>query len=235
VPAKKSVFSNVRDLTAPGMTLPEGMDYNTRMKMDGLDFLSRLKADSVPVAFLDPQYRGILEKMRYGNEGVGRSRARCDLRQMPEDEIQRFILRISKCLIPNGHLFLWVDKFHLCNGCSVWWKETDLDAVDMLTWDKDRMGMGYRTRRSSEHLMVLQKQPRRAKGVWQIHDILDVWTQKAERGGGHPHRKPVKLQAKLIRAVSNPGDVVIDPAAGSFSVLDECLMARRKFLGCDLI
>ena len=63
--------------------------------------------------------------------------------------------------------------------------------------------------------------------------IPDVWREKVERQG-HTHKKPVKLQAALIEAVSNPNDVVIDPAAGSFSVLEACKDKGRNFLGCDL-
>ncbi len=166
------------------------------MRMDGLDFLSGPEADSVPVAFLDPQYRGIPERMGCGNEGVGRGRARRGPGQMPEEEMKRFILRISKCPIPNGHLFLWVDRFHLCGGCPVWWKETGLDAVDMPAWDRDRMGMGYRTRRGSERLMVPQKQPRRAKGVRQVHDMLDAFTKKRPGAAAAiPTGNPVESQA----------------------------------------
>lgn len=34
-------------------------------------------------------------------------------------------------LIPSGHLFLWVDKFHLCTGVLDWFKNTDLELVDL--------------------------------------------------------------------------------------------------------
>ena len=37
---------------------------------------------SVPVAFLDPQYRGVLDHLAYGNEGVRRGAARAALPQM---------------------------------------------------------------------------------------------------------------------------------------------------------
>ena len=227
------VFSNNRDLTTPILDAPEGMNYNIRLKMEGLNFLSKLEQNSIPVAFFDPQYRGVLDKLGYGNEGVDRGQARSSLEQMPENTIQNFILEMSRCIIPSGHLFLWMDKFHLCNGFSGWLEGTAFDIVDMLTWYKGRIGMGYRTRRTSEHLVVLQKQPRRAKGVWQIHNIPDVWYEEVKRGG-HTHKKPVMLQGELIAAVSNPGDVVIDPAAGSFSVLDACQNRGRNFLGCDL-
>ena len=127
-----------------------------------------------------------------------------------------------------------MDKFHLCTGFSNWLDGTKFDVVDMITWYKGRIGMGYRSRRTSEHLVVLQKQPRRAKGVWKIHNIPDVWHEEVKRNSGHTHKKPVRLQGELIAAVSNPDDIVIDPAAGSFSVLDACRDKGRNFLGCDL-
>lgn len=228
-----TVFGKDRKLQSPSIAIPRGLELNTRMKMDGLKFLSKLPAESIPVAFFDPQYRGILDKLGYGNEGKERSKARCKLEQMSEDKIRAFMLGIAKTLMPSGHLFLWMDKFHLCTGFSDWLTGTRLDVVDMLTWDKGRIGMGYRTRRKSEHLVVLQKGPRRAKGVWKIHTIPDVWSEPVKHNG-HAHRKPVDLQGELIEAVSNPGDIVIDPAAGSFSVLETCKSRGRNFLGCDL-
>ena len=228
-----NVFSSSRTITAPDFPLPDGLRFNERLAMNGLEFLSLLTPDSVPVAFFDPQYRGVLDKMGYGNEGQDRGKARCALPQMDERTIAKFIQGIARALIPSGHLFLWVDKFHLCTGITEWISGTPLDVVDMLTWGKTRMGMGYRTRRLSEHLIILQKEPRRAKGVWKIHTIPDLWIEDARQKGA-AHRKPVDLQGELIAAVSNDGDVVIDPAAGSFSVMDACALRQRTFLGCDI-
>ncbi|CAG8449490.1 17230_t:CDS:2 [Racocetra fulgida] len=50
----------------------------------------------------------------------------------------------------------------------------------------------------------------------------------------HPHQKPLQLQKILIESVSNPGEVIVDPAAGGYSVLDACLLSNRNFLGCDI-
>ena len=229
-----SVFSSNRVIKSPNIKLPKDMQFNKKLKMDGLVFLSKLPKESIPVAFFDPQYRGVLDKLEYGNEGKGRGKARCSMPQMTEKVINEFIYRINNALIPTGHLFLWIDKFHLCTGFAGWLTGTVLDVVDMLTWSKGRIGMGYRTRRMSEHIIVLQKQPRRAKGVWRVHNIPDVWHEVVKRNG-HTHKKPVDLQGELIAAVSNDGDIVIDPAAGSFSVLEACKLRRRNFLGCDII
>ena len=82
--------------------------------------------------------------------------------------------------MPSGDLMLWVDKYIVCSGVHFLLGGSGLQLVDMITWNKERMGMGYRTHRYSEHLVVLQKLPVRAKGVWRVHDIPDVWTEKID-------------------------------------------------------
>lgn len=201
--------------------------------MSGLPFLKSLPDNKAAVCFFDPQYRGILDKMKYGNEGKNRGKERSSLSQMSESLIKKFIKEIHRVLKPSAHLFLWIDKFHLCSGFTSWVEGEDLEVVDMITWDKGRMGMGYRSRRQSEHLIILQKKPKRAKGVWKIHNIPDVWKEEVKKHD-HTHSKPIELQAQLILAVTNKKDLVIDPASGSFSVLKACELTGRDFLGCDI-
>ena len=229
----QNVYSGKRDRAAPEFVLPSGLEFDSRLEMDGCDFLRLLPADCVPAVFFDPQYRGILDRMGYGNEGVNRGRQRSALVQMKDDTITEFIHLIADALVPSGHLFLWTDKFHLCTGFSGWHEGTKLRTVDLITWEKAHIGMGYRTRRKSEYLVVMQKLPLRAKGVWTIHNIPDVWKENS-RLKGWPHRKPVELQRRLIEAVTGPGEIVVDPAAGSFSVMEACRGSGRRFLGCDL-
>ena len=229
----RQVFSHEREIEVPTFDLPPGIEPNARLRMDGLEFLSKLPADVIPAAFFDPQYRGVLDKMAYGNEGKLRERRRSALQQMPEPIIRQFISELDRVLLPSGHLFLWVDKFHLCEGVGDWFDGTALEIVDLLTWDKATFGMGYRTRRRAEYCIILQKRPKRAKGVWMVHNIPDVVRESVSQKE-HPHSKPVDLQGALLSAVTNEGDYVIDPAAGSFSVLDAARNHGRVFLGCDL-
>ena len=228
-----SVYSSKRSITPPSIKLPKGLIVNCRMKMDGLKLLGKLPDGAIPAAFLDPQYRGILDKMSYGNEGESRGKSRSALQQMEYDTITAFVQEIDRVLLPTGHLFLWMDKFELLNGFRSWVEGSNLDVVDLINWDKDRMGMGYRSRRVTEYCVVLQKHPRKAKGVWKIHNIPDTWREKAPKGK-HPHRKPISLQGQLLTAVTNEGDLVLDPCAGDFTVLESCKLHGRNFLGCDL-
>ncbi len=205
---------------------------NSKNQMNGLDLLNGLNDNSITATFFDPQYRGIMDKMNYGNEGE-RQKERALLSQMTDENIIDFIKEIDRVLIPSGHLFLWVDKFHLCQGTAEWIKETSLSIVDLITWDKGKIGMGYRTRRKSEYLLIFQKTPIRAKGVWTKHDIPDVWTEKII-GKIHPHQKPIELQKALITSVSSENDYILDPCSGSYSVFDACKLINRNFIGCDL-
>lgn len=206
---------------------------NHKNLTDGLLLLADVETDSIATVFFDPQCRGVLDKLNYGNEGKSRGQARSSLPQMDETTIKQFVAEINRVLRPSGHLFLWVDKFHLCQGIHSWLTNTNLNIVDMIVWDKGKIGMGYRTRRRSEYLIVIQKEPIKAKACWTDHSIPDVWCEKPIKN--HPHSKPIELQQRLIMATTKPDDVVLDPAAGDFSVLEACIRAERTFLGGDII
>lgn len=148
---------------------------NYKNLTDGLLLLADIETDSIATVFFDPQYRGVLDKLNYGNEGKNRGQARSSLPQMDETTIKQFVAEINRVLRPSGHLFLWVDKFHLCQGIHSWLTNTNLNIVDMIVWDKGKIGMGCRTRRRSEYLIVIQKEPIKAKACWTDHSIPDVW------------------------------------------------------------
>ena len=96
-----------------------------------------------------------------------------------------------------------------------------------------KIGMGYRTRRKSEYLVIIQKSPRQAKSTWTLHNIPDVWDEKI-LDKNHTHAKPIELQKQLILATTNENDLVLDPASGGYSVFRACKETNRNFIGCDL-
>ena len=206
---------------------------NDKNVCDGFDLLSGIPGGVVSAVFFDPQYRGVLDKLKYGNEGATRGLIRCRLPQMDNDTISSFISEIGRILKPSGHMFLWIDKYHLCEGIGNWLVGTPLKIVDLLIWDKGKFGLGHRTRHQCEYLMIIQKEPIRAKGCWKDHAIPDIWREKPH--GKHAHSKPLELQRRLIEAVTEPEDLVVDPAAGGYSVLDACELAGRTFIGCDIM
>lgn len=207
---------------------------NYKNKIDGFKLLKQIEPNSIKIIFFDPEYRGVLDKLSYGNEGVSRGKERSSLTQMDFKTIVKFFKEFNKVLMPSGYLFLWVDKFHLVEGVKDWFKNVpDFECVDMITWDKGKIGMGYRTRRKSEYLVVIQKAPRKAKSTWTIHNIPDVWCEKIDKKI-HTHQKPLELQKQLILATTNENDYVLDACAGSYSVLQSCIETNRCFIGGDI-
>lgn len=204
---------------------------NKVIKEDSLEFIKKIDNEKITVSFFDPQYRGVLDKLNYGSSK--RMKKRQELPQMTEEYIIKCIKEQYRVLKPSGYLFLWIDKFHLLNSIANWIKDTDFQVVDMITWNKLKIGMGYRTRRKSEYLIILQKKPIKVKDTWTIHNIPDVWEEKQTKE--HPHSKPKELQKQLIKSTTDKDSYILDITSGSGIVKNICDDLKLNFLGCDII
>jgi hypothetical protein len=65
--------------------------------------------------------------------------------------------------------------------------------------------------------------------------ISAPWEKEAYNGDNalHPCQKPVNLMAWLILALTEVGQTVCDPFAGSGSTAIACIRTGRKFVGCE--
>lgn len=218
-----------------GRSLRLKIERNARQRMSAAAMLQQIKNGEAALAIVDPQYRAVLDKLKFGNEGA-RQGARAKLPQMTDDDIAHIVEQIERVLCPSGHLMLWADKFTIASGHHLRYfaRATTLRLVDLIAWNKLRPGMGRRSRGVTEFVVVLQKEPTRAKGVWTDHALRDCWLESADRAI-HPHAKPHVLTERLIRAVTKRGDLVVDPCAGGYGVLEACRASGREFVGCDLI
>ena len=81
-----SVFGSTRDLVQPPVMVPDGFLLDQRNVGDGLVLLRALDPASYPLCIFDPQYRGVLDRQKYGNEGA-RQQERSVLPQMSEEQI----------------------------------------------------------------------------------------------------------------------------------------------------
>ena len=206
---------------------------NIAQQGDALELLRSLPDGCVALGFFDPQFRELLERQQYGNEGVSRQSERARLPAMTPGYIDAVIHEFARVLKPSGYLMRWTDKFCLCEGRHLSIPPEVLKVVDLIATDNERIGMGYRTRCRGDFLLVLQKPPIKAKATWTDHGIPDRWVEKVDRKL-HPHAKPIELIKRLIKATTRPGDLVVDPAAGSFGTMHAALELERQFLGCDI-
>ena len=216
------------------LSLP-GIEFDARQRMGGVTLLAALPDACASLVFLDPQYRAILDKQKYGNEGE-RQIKRAKLPQMSDDDIAFFVEEIERVLRPKGHLALWVDKFTVGEAHHHrWFRRTkSLRRVDLFHWDKTSFGMGARFRGQSEYTVLVQKAPFAAKGVFVDRGFPDTLPEAVDKSR-HSHAKPGGITLRMIKALTKRGDLVVDPCAGGYVVLDACQTSGRRFVGCDLL
>jgi site-specific DNA-methyltransferase (adenine-specific) len=193
--------------------------------------LQALPSGCTPLVFFDPQHRDTLDRLEYGNEGA-RQKGRALLPAMTSDYVDACCREAARVLRLSGYLLQWVDTFRLCEAYYLRIADV-LKCVDLIAWDNERIGNGYRSRRRGDYLLVLQKPPLIAKSTWRDHAIPSRWIEKVDRKI-HPHTKPIGLIQRLIGAVTRSGDLIVDPAAGSFVVMHAAQELDRDFIGCDI-
>lgn len=112
------------------------------------------------------------------------------------------------------------------NGWSVSLERMkELDAEGRLHFPKKKSGRIQRKRFLDEMPGVP------ASNIWD--DIRPIGAQAKERTG-YPTQKPVTLAERIIKASSNPGDVVLDCFAGCAYVPVAAERNGRQWIACDI-
>jgi site-specific DNA-methyltransferase (adenine-specific) len=113
------------------------------LRGDALTLLRSLPDGCTPLLFFDPQFRGVLDKLQYGNEGA-RQKRRFALPAMTADYVDQCCREAARVLAPSAYLLRWSDTFHLCEGDHLRIADV-LKCVDMIAWDSLRPGNGITT------------------------------------------------------------------------------------------
>jgi adenine-specific DNA-methyltransferase len=66
--------------------------------------------------------------------------------------------------------------------------------------------------------------------VWDIPNVKSKHVEKTD----HPCQFPVALPRRLIRALTSPGALILDPYLGSGTSAVAALLEKRSFIGCDV-
>lgn len=204
---------------------------------DAIDVLASLEC-SVDAVVTDPPYAsGTRHEAAKSGSGAmlraGKFADRpIDLDQMTTTGfvwLMRHIgLEAERLLPPGGSLLSFIDWRQWPNLVGAL-ETCNLRVQGMVVWDKGSMGLGNGFR--AQHELVCHA----AKGVPRIADkgVGNVITHGRVEPVDHPSPKPVPLMAKLIQVVTHPGELIVDPFAGSGSTLRAAKDLGRRAIGIE--
>lgn len=196
---------------------------------DAVEWLTGLADESVDLIFTDPPY--------------GIDYAQFDqTKPYPDiaEDILSLLTRVFKeCYRVLGHdrvLLVWFDIRHYARLTTVLRDTGFFVYAHPIVWCKEGGSGMLPTRahyaRNYETLLYASKGTRElnAPGVFDWL-ILPKMTFDARV---HPVQKPIVLLKRFIEQHSLPGELVIDPFAGSGSTIIAALQLKRKAAGCEL-
>ena len=221
-------ISKLKEFLLSELTQKQKYLLNTKQSGEALELLNSLGDNSASLVFLDPQYEPVKNVLSVNYPLYSQS----------DYQILKILEQIERILKPSAFCLLWVNKTLLGNDRIPLWllKTPSLKIVDFLVWHKKNyLGLGNWLRSNAEFCFLIQKFPQRGK-LFKNRSFGNVWEEKAVSVSQkkHPHQKPRELIKSLITATTNEGDLIIDPCAGSFVVLEICQELNRNYLGVDL-
>ena len=101
--------------------------------------------------------------------------------------------------------------------------------VNARYWDADR-GMMATKRDDNGKVVYVDRVERVVDDVWGIAAV----SSSASKQVGYPTQKPDELLQRVILAMSDPGDIVLDAFAGSGTTLVAAQYLGRRWIGCDI-
>ncbi len=110
------------------------------------------------------------------------------------------------------------------------WKQAGFTPVGHIVWRKDYASSTGFLRYCHEQAYVLAK-GRPAKPARPLDDV-QPWEYTGNKA--HPTEKAVSILSPLVETFSRPGNVVLDPFAGSGSTLVSAALLKRRYLGIEL-
>lgn len=140
--------------------------------------------------------------------------------------------QVKKFLLPTGCLWACLNWRSMVTfqkaSCNINWP-----IESLLVWDKCCIGTGStKGLRPSYELVALFAKEQFQIPNRGIPDIKQVkWS--STKPNGHPAEKPEELMAFLIEISTKPGDVILDPFAGSGTTGAAALKMDRKFIGIE--
>ena len=223
---------------------------------DGLALMAGMPPDSVDCIWTDPPYM-------LSNDGftcvagrrVSVNKGEWDRSAGIESDHEFNLSWLRECyrvLKPAGAI--WVTGTHhvyLSVGMAM--MQLGFRILNDIIWEKSNPppNLGCRCfAHSTETILWATKAPKGSRHKYTFHyqemkaenggkQMKTVWRFPAagrpeKKFGKHPTQKPVDLIDRCLRATTNPGDLVLDPFAGSATAGCAAIALGRRFIGSEI-
>lgn len=139
----------------------------------------------------------------------------------------------KKGLLNNHQIIFFYSKTENFKFNTMYTDYSETTNVDQILQDRVRDENGKSKYKTDSNGYVVMGQAK--KGV----PLSDVWeipylNPKAKERVGYPTQKPIILLEQIIKLVTDEGDLVLDPFAGSGTTLVAAKMLNRNYLGFDI-
>jgi site-specific DNA-methyltransferase (adenine-specific) len=223
------------------MIAPEISPYlNAVIHGDCLEVMARLPGECVDMIFTDPPY-GHGNHDGDWNERLNNHRG-IENKPIGNDDAES-MRRVVSGMLTHAARLLKSDCCCCCCCCCggggpkptfAWvaqrMDEGGLSFFHSVIWDKLNPGLGWRYRRQHEMIMVAHRAGGRLRWADEKTTQSNIISMSPPRDREHPNEKPLALVRRFIELHTLPGDVVLDPFAGSSTTAIACIELGRNFI-----
>ena len=139
----------------------------------------------------------------------------------------------KKGLLNNHQVILFYSKTDRFKFNRIYTEYSETTNIDQILQERVRDKEGkakYKTDENGNVVIGKSKKGVPLSDVWEIPYL----NPKAKEREGYPTQKPVILLEQIIKLVTDEGDIVVDPFAGSGTTLVAAKILNRKYLGMDI-
>ena len=228
---------------------------------DCIEVLNGLPEKSVDMVFADPPYN--LSNDGYtvhAGRRVSVNKGEWDRSKGVEEDFDFHMKWIEACkrvLKDDGTI--WISgTYHSIFACGYALNLLGFRVLNDISWYKPNAApnLGRRMFTASHETIIWASKSKKARHTFnydemregdfpkdilknpgkQMRSVWSIVTPSAheKRFGKHPTQKPEALLERVVLSSSNPGDLVLDPFAGSGTTGVVAVRHGRKFIGIDL-
>ena len=228
---------------------------------NSIEVLASLPEASISMIFADPPYNLSNDGTSvHAGKRVSVNKGEWDRSKGAAEDFEfhyEWIAQCKRVLNPNGTI--WISgTYHSIYACGYALQLQGWRMLNDIAWYKPNAApnLGCRMFTASHETILWASVSKKSKHIFNYADMREghfagdiiknpgkqmrsVWSiltpGKSEKvHGKHPTQKPEAVLDRIVRASTNPGDVVLDPFSGSATTGVVALRHGRKYIGIDL-